>query len=112
MFCHSVLASLYPVLKDANRVSNYKQLLSKLKYDNIGETGMKIKDIGKFERNNDLAINVFGLEHKKSKMITPLYISKVENKERINEFLHEKHYSVIKNKHRLFGMVNTNHFFV
>ncbi|KAJ1464343.1 hypothetical protein T484DRAFT_3645742 [Baffinella frigidus] len=98
-FVYSVLASLYPVLKDANRVSNYKHLSSKSKYEN---KPMEIKDIGKFERDNGLAINVFGLEHKDSKMITPLYISKVENKERINIFLYEKHYSFIKNKNRLF----------
>ena len=72
---------------------------------------MEIKNIGKFERDNNLAINVFGLEHAKSKMITPLYISKVENKERINIFLYEKHYSFIKNKNRLFGMKNEHPFF-
>jgi hypothetical protein len=107
-FVYSVLASLYPVLKDANRVSNYKTKLTKLKYDN---KPMEIKDIGKFERDNGLAINVFGLEHKDSKMITPLYISKVENKERINIFLYEKHYSLIKNKNRLFGMKDEHPFF-
>ena len=86
-FVYSVLASLYPVFKDANRVSNYKHQLSKLKYEN---KPMEIKDIGKFERDNGLAINVFGLEHTDSKMITPLYISKVENKEQMNIFLYEK----------------------
>ena len=105
---YCVLAYLYPVLKHANRVSHYENKLHKLKYVN---KPMEIKNIGKFEKDNDLANNVFGLEHKNSRMITPLYISKVENKERIHIFLYEKHYSLIKNKNRLFGMnPGQNHF--
>ena len=44
-------------------------------------------------------------------MNTPLYISKIENKDRINIFLYEKHYSLIKNENRLFGMKNEHQLF-
>ena len=54
-FLYSILASLYPVKQDAERVSKYKKYLDKLNYKGI-EMPMAVKDIDKFEKMNDLVI--------------------------------------------------------
>ena len=63
----------------------------------------KFPDIEKFEKNNNISVNVFGYEEKE---ILPLRISEKEG-ERINILLIEKdgnsHYCLIKNKSRLFS---------
>ena len=69
-FIWSVLCHLFPIARNANRVSNY------LKYENTINikdidilNGFKIKDIPKFEKNNNLAINVFAYEMKNNNKI-------------------------------------------
>ena len=58
-FLYSVLASVHPNKNNVSRVSSYKKHLNTLKLDGI-EMPMATKDIDKFEKLNDLAINVYG----------------------------------------------------
>ena len=99
-FLYAVLASLYPVNKNAERVSNYKKHLNELKYDDI-EMPMKVSDITRFEAKNNLVINVYTYSTY-SKSIEIVHHSKGD-KEPINLFLYNNHYSLIKNWKLLFG---------
>ena len=68
-------AQFYPWIdqNNADRPSTYKDFLDKLDYTNCS-TPMQIDDITKFEKNNDLAINVYHIMHQ-GKIITPLRIT-------------------------------------
>lgn len=73
-FLWSVVAALHPcneTRKNPNRVSSYPHFSSVLKYDNI-TFPMKLKDIGKFEKLNNLSINVFTIE---KKTVVPVCLS-------------------------------------
>ena len=60
-FLWSISASIYPVDKDPQRVSNYQPYRDELNIINVGFTNaMRIVDIPRFEKlNPTLAINVF-----------------------------------------------------
>lgn len=62
--------------KHPNRVSNYKPFKDELKFEGI-DFPVRIKDIPKFEKQNGLAINVFGyyLNEKSMESIYNLHIS-------------------------------------
>ena len=81
-FLYSILASLYPVKQNAERVSKYKKYLDKLNYKGI-EMPMAVKDIDKFEKMNDLVINVYGCTEDGTQ-IWPRRIIKRRDKEVIN----------------------------
>ena len=68
------MAFLFPVKQDAERISEYKEHIDKVKYDKINFP-VKLKDISKTENmNDDIRFNVFGVDDKQS--IYPLSISK------------------------------------
>ena len=97
-FIYNVIAKLYPMSqksKNYRRVTNYKKYV---KYFNMrGITyPVKLCDVPKFEKLNNLIINVFSYEDNE---IYPLYISKKRETKRavIDLFLYEKHYYLIKN---------------
>ena len=104
MWC--ILAHLHPAEKDAERVSKYKQYANELKFDGLSFP-MKIKDIDKFEKMNDLVVNVF--ECPKTININRLRPSRriaSDSSKVVNLFYHEddkgnSHYSLIKNLNRL-----------
>ena len=104
-FLWSVLAHLFPVEKDANRVKKYKKHLDTIKYGDINMP-MKLKDIDKFEKLNNLIINVYGCT-KNGKEIWPRRISKKRGKEAINLLMLDNgkryHYVLIKNLNKLLG---------
>ena len=62
---------------------------------------MKIIKIMKFEKSNNVNINVYTSEDKDTKY--PIHISKQQNKEVINLFYYNNHYSLIKNFSRFCG---------
>merc|ERR1711867_147003 len=107
-FLYSVLASLYPATKHHQRVNKYKKYMDKLNYKGI-EMPMAVKDIDKFERVNDLVINVYGCTEDGTD-IWPRRISKRRDKEAINLLMLEKddnyHYVLIKNLNRLLNYDN------
>ena len=53
------MASKHPVEKHAYRPTNYKECFKELNYRDI-EMPMAATDIDKFEKMNDLIINVYG----------------------------------------------------
>ena len=62
------------VSKNKNRQNKYKPSLHKLNFDNI-EFPKSFTDVPKFEKQNNIGINVFGFEKNK---ILPLYLSKIK----------------------------------
>ncbi|XP_039310745.1 uncharacterized protein LOC120358927 [Solenopsis invicta] len=60
-FAWSVVAALYPAKNHADRESSYPHYSTVLKFDDI-QFPMKVKDIGKFERLNDVSVNVYDTE--------------------------------------------------
>ena len=70
-WCH--LAFLFPVKRNAEWISKYKEHIDKVKYDKINFP-VKLKDIPKIENVNDIRFNVFSVDDKQS--IYPLYNSK------------------------------------
>ena len=104
-FVWSVLAALYPPKFHAERIEQYRKHFNELNISGINFP-MQIGDIHKFERKNDLCINVY--EYKKEN-VYPLYISKLkdfEGKKKIHLLLIKKdnvyHYCLVKNLSRLF----------
>ena len=89
----------------AVRPGQYQKWLGKYNFDGCSMP-MQIDDISKFEKNNDMAINVYHIKHN-GKMITPLRITQQEKKleEYVNLLLIEGddrcHYTWIKNFDRL-----------
>lgn len=105
-FIWSILASLYPVSRDYHpyRVSNYIQYESELNCQNI-EMPVSLADVPKFEKQNNISINVFGLEKDE---VYPLSITKSRHDKHVNLLLisdkeGKRHYCLIKNMSRLLG---------
>jgi len=71
----AVLASLYPVAEQACRITKYKIHFNKINRGDL-QFPLKIKDIPKFEKLNNLAINVFGYSYENNiESYYPLHIS-------------------------------------
>lgn len=106
-FIWSIIASLYPVSKNSHpyRVSNYIQYESELNCQNI-EMPVSLADVPKFEKQNNIFINVFGLEKDE---VYPLSITKSRHEKHVNLLLPvisdkgKRHYCLIKNISRLLG---------
>ena len=80
---------LFPVKQNAERIIKYKEHIDKVKYDQINFP-VKLKDIPKIEKMNDIKCNVFGVDDKQS--IYPLYISNKICDKTCNQILIENHY--------------------
>ena len=133
-FKWAVLSALYPVKKDACRVSKYKNIEHDLKFTQFP---MLLSDIPKFENMNDISINVHGCDVRKeglkgndwlaSKIGTPeqkkaikatprdeyvtthvLQKSDQKKSKNIDLLLYEGHYSWIKNFSRFCGKTKTH----
>lgn len=63
-FLWCIKAALYPGKKNTNplRITSYKHLDSKFNFDGI-RFPMALKDVHKFEKLNDLTINVYGIDY-------------------------------------------------
>ena len=107
----ALLFSLYPAHDNPHRVSKYKDHENELNFAGVGFP-VTLKDIPKVEKQNSLAINVFG--YSESAGIHPLYITKDNDKSPINLLLITKvkdgktnsHYTWIKNFNRLCSAKN------
>ena len=74
-FLWAVTAALNPAKDNVNRLSSYPHYSSVLKYEGINFP-IALKDVSKFEKLNNLSINVYGIEKsKKNCEIVPLYLS-------------------------------------
>ncbi len=61
-FMWSVLAALHPQEKDPQRVSKYAAYQNELNFNGI-EFPVALKDVPKFERQNEISVNVYGYEN-------------------------------------------------
>ena len=77
-FAYSVLGAMFPEKEHKQRQNKYKPSLHKLNLDN-NELPMFLRDVPKFEKQNNIGINVFGFEKKK---ILPLYLSKLKTQKK------------------------------
>ena len=107
----ALLSSLYPTHDNPQRVTKYKDHEKELNFADI-EFPVTLKDIPKVEKQNSLAINVFG--YSESAGIHPLYLTKDLTSDPINLLLITKvedgktnsHYCWIKNFNRLCSAEN------
>lgn len=102
-FMWSILAALYPVAKHPQRVTKYTEHTDKLDFTGISFP-VKVADITKFEKQNDLSINVFGYENGE---IYPLYLTKERDVRHADLLIlnssDKSHNCWIKNFNRLMG---------
>ena len=102
-FLWSILAYLHPCEIDhLNRVSNYKQYFDELNIESLDITnGFKCSDVEKFEKLNNLSINIFELNFYQDKNnwkhnLIPIEISKNESDRVVGLLLYKNHYALIK----------------
>ena len=107
-FLWSVDAKLNPVQDHTYRVSNYN--IDKFKLDGI-TMPMRLDKISKFEKLNDVTINVY-MTDDKGKDIWPVFISKKRECDPINLLIlqdgEKSHYTLIKNFNGLLGKGSHN----
>ena len=95
-FMWSVLAALYPPQRDAERIWKYKNHITSLKFSGIPYP-VKMVDIPKFEKQNNISVNVFGFEKNE---VFPVHIAKNRYERHVNLLLlsdnKKSHYCWIK----------------
>ena len=100
-FLYCILAS-FKKCRNANRYTSYLGMVSKMNLKGLSFP-TKLSEIPKFEKNNGLTINVFGLfrEHGSDYVPFPMYISSSFDKDKhlkhVNLLLYENHYMLIRN---------------
>lgn len=107
-FKWALLSALYPARKNCDRVTSYSLHSNKLKFDGVSFP-VKLTDIHKVEKLNNISINVFGLElnkeTKKHSVVGPLFLTKSRKTSHINLLYIQNgtnnHYCYIKNLSRL-----------
>lgn len=80
-FLWAIVSALYPIRKNSDLVESYPHFSRVLKYDGINFP-MQLKNISKFEKLNNLTINVYSIEEENNNKIAPVYIS---------DFVSDKH---------------------
>ncbi|CAS00907.1 Protein CBG26256 [Caenorhabditis briggsae] len=112
MWC--ILAHLYPVDQNPERVSKYKDHISKINFEGF-EFPFQVKDVDKFEKRNNLAVNIVTHDvtgpaiiesYKVSKNIN-VDLSRVINLLLVTDESGEGHYCLIKNIDRLMNTQNS-----
>ena len=96
-FLWCILAHLFPVEDHKNRSSNYSMHVNKLNLEGL-EFPMKVKDIPKFEKPNNLNVNVFELT---KTVLTPILKNMNYDQAQIDLLLFENHYCLITKLHCL-----------
>ena len=101
-FLWSILASLHPCQNDhPNRVSNYLQYFNEL---NIGgfdfSLGFRCSDVHKFEKLNNLSLNIFELNFHQDKNkwkhnLIPIESRKSESDRVVDLLIYKNHYALI-----------------
>lgn len=115
-FEYSVLCGLhFDALKEKTniqRVSSYKDYINTLNFDGI-EFPVQIDDVERFEKQNELPVNVFGLDKNQDIIILHSHTFKCEKKI-INLLLIEEgensHYVYVKSLNALFQKEKCNNF--
>ncbi len=96
----SILAGIHSTSRDSERLHHYQQFQDELDFTGI-EFPVAIDKIGKFERQNNISVNVFGFED----VLFPLYITKEHFDTHVNLLLYShgmiRHYCLIKDLNKL-----------
>ena len=102
-FFWSILASLYPCNNNhPNRVSNYRQYFNELKFQGFDfSRGFKCIDVHKFNKINNLSVNIFELvlyqeQNQWKHKIIPIEISKNNSDRVIDLAIYKNHYVLNK----------------
>ena len=113
-FLWSILAAIHPTENHIDRVSNYQKYENTLNMQGISYP-VKQTDIARFERNNEVSVNVFGYEGKE---VFPIRITPERYDQHVNLLLYsdgdKSHYCCIRDLNRLLNDQKTNthrHFF-
>lgn len=106
-FGHAIISALRPVNQNSDMLRSYPNFRTVLNFNDI-EFPIKFSDIDKFERRNDISVNVFGLNQKQDKVMGPLHHTKQRRATHINLLYFENNYGLshfcwIKNLSRLVG---------
>ena len=100
-FMWYVLAALHPCHQHSERISQYYDHKNSLNFDEISFP-VKMEDIPKFEKQNDISINVFGYEKGD---VFPIHITKNRYEKLVNLLVisddKKSHYCWIKDLNRL-----------
>ena len=108
-FKWAITRALNPVNNHPERVTKIlKMQAEKLNWEGL-EFPTKVKDIHKFEKNNEINVNVFSYDNETKKVYT-LRLSKMNNGVCVNLFLYDEHYSVVKNMSRLISTQLSNNY--
>lgn len=78
-FFWAVISALYPADQHCYRVSSYPHYSDVFNIKDI-KCPVSFKDIKRFERLNNISVNIYGLEDWEECVVQPLYISKVYTK--------------------------------
>lgn len=99
-FKWAVTRALNPVGNNPQRIKKeLKSQAGKYNWEGLGFP-TKVKDIHKFEKNNNINANVFSYDDDTKKVYT-LRLSKMGNREHVNLFLYDEHYGAVKDLSRL-----------
>ena len=101
-FMWAVLSALFPAEKDAQRVTKYKEHVGKLDFTGISFP-VKFNDIRRFERQNNVSVNVYEYEGGK---VNPGLISTSKLGKHVNLLWIDEHYVWIKSLDRLINSGN------
>ena len=82
-FAWAVVVALRPVQRHADRPSSYDHYASVLNLQGI-EFPMSLEQIGKFERQNNISINVYTFETKKGSTVFPLRLTSQKRDRHVN----------------------------
>jgi len=108
MWC--VLRALHPRTKDAEHINSLKEYENELDFTGI-KFPVKVTDIEKFQKLNNIGINLFGY----SDRVYPMQLCRGEFKKVVNLLLigdvekDTTHYVLIKNFSRILGKVDKGH---
>lgn len=103
-FALAVMSALFPTDRNSDRPSSYPSYEEHLKFINI-PFPVALKDVVKFEAQNDISVNVFIIENSE---ILPVHVTKCEKSNHVNLLMLTKdsedesyyHYCWIKNLSR------------
>lgn len=105
-FAYAIISALFPTDANINVVDDYPDFRKHLNFDGI-EMPMQFVDIQKFEEQNKISINVFGLNQSNKQIIGPLHHTSHRLTHHINllfyEFRKKKHFCWIKDLSKLVG---------
>ena len=102
-FKWAVTRALNPVECNPKRITKILKIQAeKYNWDGL-EFPTKLKDICKFENNNEVNINVFSFDEESGEYgrVYTLRLSKTNYEETVNLFLYDEHYGVVKDLSRL-----------